>query len=144
MAYCALAEIQLLIPLTKIVDLTDDDGNGVIDAGVIDQVIKDADSEIDGYCSNHYIVPFTAPVPDLIKRCSLDLSIYRLYSRRMTRGIPDAIRQGHDDAVTLLKRIADGLVKLPVDDPASIAADLPRMNKGSSDRIFTSDTLKDY
>lgn len=144
MAYCVLADIQLLIPLTKIVELADDDGNGAIDAGVMDQVIKDADSEIDGYCSNHYTVPFASPVPSLIKRTSIDISIYRLHSRRMTRGVPEAVRQRYEDAVTLLKRIADGFVKLPVDDPASIAADLPLTKKGASDRKFTDDTLKDY
>lgn len=144
MSYCALADIQLLIPLAKIVELTDDDGNGIIDAGVVDQVIKDADSEIDVYCSAQYTTPFTAPVPDLIKRYSIDISIYRLYSRRLTRGVPDAVRQRYEDAIALLKRIADGLGSLPVDESAASDSEVPRMKKTSSDRIFTDETLEDY
>lgn len=49
--------------------------------GRVTRSIEDADSEIDGYLSKCFVVPLS-PVPDVIRKYSVDIALYNLYSRR--------------------------------------------------------------
>ena len=49
--------------------------------GRVTRAIEDADSEIDGYLSKCFAVPLS-PVPDVIRKYSVDIALYNLYSRR--------------------------------------------------------------
>lgn len=112
--YCTLDDIKKLIPGDNILQLTDDDGMQAIDEPKVDECIQQADGEINPYLiSGDYDVPIS-PVPDLIKKLSVDIAIYNLYSRNISEVIPDMRVKRYDDAVKTLQKIADGKIKLNI------------------------------
>ncbi len=150
MAYSTLADLQKLLPVDVLVQLTDDENLGpqTIDAANldhaaiiarVDEAIATADGLVDGYCGAKYAVPLAAPVPPIVKGLSMDLAIYYLYARRT---IPEKIAVKYDKAVATLKDISRGLLTLGVqDEPAPSRADAASTNKTASDRVFTRDKM---
>ncbi len=142
MAYCALADITATIPEQTVTNLTDDSGTGEADQGKVTAAIADADAEIDSYCAARYTVPFS-PVPAVIRKCSVDVSVYNLYSR-CAESIPDSRKERYKNAIELLKNIAKGVVTLgEVPSPATNPESAGRPEITSSTRLFTRDTMKD-
>lgn len=164
--YSSLDDIKKQIPADAIIQLTDDDQVGItlemIEAALagtpdpaldpelaaaaaaaasfIIEAIETADSEIDGYCSVKYSVPF-AVVPGIIKKISLDLSIYNLYARRVET-MPDVRAANQKNSLRLLENISKGLVKL-----GEAAATAPVQQQQSpeitsSTRLFGRDRMK--
>lgn len=87
-----------------------------IQTSVITRSIADADAEIDGYCSTKYdSLPFTT-VPVMVRKCSVDIAIYNLFSRR--RGAPEDRVRRYKDAIKFLTNVANGTVSLGGDAPA--------------------------
>ena len=78
-----------------------------IDTAVLGRALADADAEINAYLAVRYSLPLATTPVDL-PRLAADIARYRLYDD----GIPDAVRQRYEDAVSLLKRLASGDVKL--------------------------------
>ncbi len=114
---------------------------GTIDTSVTDRAIDDADAEIDGYCAERYTVPFD-PVPTVIRKYSVDIAIYNLFSRRHG---PDEVRtKRYDDAIIFLKNVADGDISLGADAPKETSQDSVGVTTDKDDRIFTSTTLANY
>lgn len=60
MAYCAQSDIEKLIPVLELAELTTESGN-TPDAAVITEAIAKADAEIDGYLGVMYAVPLSVP-----------------------------------------------------------------------------------
>ena len=87
MAYCTQDDIEKLLPEDTVDQLTDDEGTGAQVAARVSEAIAQADAEIDAWCGSRYSIPFTT-VPDIIKKCSVDIAIYNLYSRTQ-EGIPE-------------------------------------------------------
>jgi len=104
-AYSTLSDLKLQISEAFLAELTDDSGSDppVVDEDVINRAIADADAVIDGYCESSYTVPFDS-VPYLIRKISVDISIYNLYSRR--EGVPADRKERHTVALALLDEIA--------------------------------------
>lgn len=153
MAYCTPDDIKKLLPEETVIQLTDDenlkpsaiDPDNTEHAAIIariNEAIETADAEIDGYCAVKYSVPLS-PVPAVVNKLSVELAIYYLYSRR---SVPEKIEKRYDKAVSRLKDIARGLLTLGVDpEPAaSVTADSAQVNKTTSDRVFTRDSLKGF
>jgi len=138
--YCTLDDIKAKLPEETILQLTDDDNLGEIDQVKIEAAIAEADSEIDGYCSVKYTVPF-AVVPAVIKKVSVDLAIYHLYARRV-EVMPEVRDRNRSNAVGLLKDISKGLVKLG--EVAATAPVQPQQSPviTSSPRLFGRDKMK--
>ncbi len=104
-AYCTLDDLVKLLPEDILVQLTDDDGLGVVDQVRVSESIETAGAEIDGWCkAGGYVVPFD-PVPAQIKKCAIDIAIYNLYSRRVET-FPETREKRYKMAVDLLKAIA--------------------------------------
>lgn len=105
MSYCTQTDILLQIPEAIIARLTDDSASlsPSIDSDKVTRAIADADALIDSYCESSYTVPFET-VPDLIRKISVDLSIYNLYSRK--ESIPAERKERHTTALTLLDEVA--------------------------------------
>ncbi len=139
MAYCVRADILGLISEETLIQLTDDNGAGIVDDAVVTRIITDADAEIDGYCGEKYTLPFS-PVPTIIRKISVDIAIYNLYARR--QGAPDDRAKRYDNAVKLLKDIQTGKVTLGSTAPTEVAQDTVEVEK--KDRIFTKDTLENF
>ena len=140
MAYCTQTDLEHALPEGNLIALTDDEGAGDVVAERVTEAIASADAEIDGYCAGLYSVPF-ATVPALIKKCSVDIAIYNLYSRTMEQ-IPDTRAARYKDAVHLLEKIAEGLIELPPD--AAAVGSVHEVSFSGPGRLFTRDKLKGF
>ncbi len=98
----------------ELVQLTDRENIGSIDAVVLTQVIADADAEIDGYLAGRYQLPI-ATVPGILRLYAGDIVRYRLYDN----GATDEVRRRYEDAMKFLKLAAEGKVRLGADEPAA-------------------------
>lgn len=138
--YCTLADIKELIPEEIIIQLTDDEDAGVVNQARVDAAIEQADAEIDAYCGTRFSVPFTE-VPDLIKKISVDIAIYNLYSRRVEE-IPDTRSQRYKNAIRQLEGIAAGTVSIGEDPEPSPHSQGDAETKNTGDRIFTREKMR--
>jgi len=143
MAYCTLADLQDQISEDELIELTDDDNAGVVDAGVVTAAIAKADALIDGYCGKRYSVPFTT-VPDIVEALSVDIAIYNLFGRR--EGAPEDRRNRYKDAVDFLRGVARGDNSLGENDPdgSPTETNQPEMASSNPDRVFTRDKLSGF
>lgn len=142
MAYSLLADILKLFPEEVVIQLTDDEGLGVVNQTRIDEAIAGADAEIDSYCGSRYTVPFTT-VPDIVKKISVDIAIYNLYSRRVEE-ISETRADRYKNAIRQLEGIAKGTISIgeSVTPPAETGG--AETNKTEEDRTFTKDNLEGY
>jgi phage gp36-like protein len=138
-SYCTKADILKQLDEVILIQLTDDLDAGAVDDSIVTSAIADADAEIDSYCGVSYDVPFD-PVPRIILKHSVDISIYRLYDRR--QGAPENIRKRYDDVIRFLKDVAKGIASLGGDAPEETTSDEATVT--SQDRIFSRDSLKDF
>ncbi len=101
-----------------LIECTDDEGTGQVDADKVNQAIEDATSEINGYCMARYEVPFN-PVPPFIKKLAADIAIYNLFSRRGydEDSADRSILDRYKNAVRVLENIAKGVITLGQPQP---------------------------
>jgi len=150
MAYCAIADLKKSIPISSLIEITDDAGdssdNSVTTAmqAIIDFCIERADTEIDDYCRGRYTLPFS-PVPTTVKDLSVDISIYRLYSRVRELESDHPKRVMYDDAIRKLKAINSGDVVLnTTPETAQSEARIIETNKVTADRKFSDTELAKF
>jgi len=141
MAYSTKADILEQLDEDVLIQLTDDADAGAVDDDMVTRAIADADSEIDSYCGKRYEVPFST-VPERVRKLSVDIAIYNLYSRR--KGAPESREKRYDRAISFLKDVAKGLATLGEDDPDSTPAESHKPDIDQSDRIFTRDKMKGF
>jgi phage gp36-like protein len=110
MAYCTQADIEKQLPEAVITALADDTLTGSADADVVAEAIAAAAAEIDAWAGGRYQVPFS-PVPDVIRKVSVDIAIYNLFSRRDSDP-PEVRKDRYKAAVKLLESIARGIVTI--------------------------------
>lgn len=143
MAYSALADTQNQIEEAKLIQLTDDEGLGSVNEARVTRAIADADAEIDGYVGSRYVVPLS-PVPDSIRRLSVELAIYNLYARRDK--VPEHRVERYKGAVKLLEQIALGKISLGPSDPDGNPpeSDAPEFSSDNPVRTFTRDSMSGF
>jgi phage gp36-like protein len=136
MSYAIKSDLETRFGADEILQLADRDGSGVVDVGVIEAALADADVEIDGYLAVLYTLPLT-PVPELVKRLSCDIARYRLWKDRAS----EQVRKGYEDSIDTLKRISAGTVRIVIVstgvEPSSKTAATP----GSRVTAFTDDVM---
>jgi len=147
MAYITDADIEERLGSATYVQLTDDDGDGIADAGIVDEVRFGAEGEVDSHLARRFSVPIDLNVhPELaglLKSVSLDLAEYRLRLRRPP--VSDAAVRHYDGAIEWLRRVAEGSVELP-----SVAGLAPSQAKGliaetrGNERTLSRDELSGY
>lgn len=134
MAYSSLTDILAQIDEQVLIQLTDDEGAGAVHQGRVSTAISEADGEIDSYLARRYTLPL-ASTPAVIKKLSVDIAIWNLFSRR---GKEDPVRQKrYDAAIKLLGAIADGKATLGVDPEPSGGEQQIKASRETSDRTFT-------
>ncbi|MBI9092298.1 MAG: DUF1320 domain-containing protein [Desulfobacterium sp.] len=105
MAYCTLDDIKAMVDEDELISLTDDFDTGSVVTVKVDSAIKDADALIDSYLVRQYSVPMDS-VPDMVKKLSVDIAVYNIYSRRGRTS--DTVEKRYNDAVKFLKDVARG------------------------------------
>lgn len=81
--YTSLPQIKAKLPHDFVVEALDDDGDGEIDAAVLELVLETAADDVDGRLGQRYAVPFdTDALPAIVSSASLILVLETLYLRR--------------------------------------------------------------
>ena len=144
MSYSTIEDIKKLIPEVMLIQLTDDESTGAMGAARVAEAIAQADGEIDSYCAARYAVPFTA-APATVKKCSVDMAIYNLYSRRVEK-IPETRADRYKNAVRLLEGIAKGAISIGIDAslPAPTGGDRIESTARAADRSVTREGLSGF
>lgn len=138
MSYSTIEDLMKLVPRETLIQLTDDENTGVPAATRVEEAIRQADSEIDSYCAMKYVVPFD-PVPEIVKKCSVDIAIYHLYSRRV-EDLPPTRSERYRNAVRQLEGIGKGAISIgtgPAAEPPANRDESPENTKTADDRAVT-------
>ncbi len=140
MPYCTQEDIEKLVPLQELVELTTDSGDEV-DAAVVDEAIAKADAEIDSYLGRRYALPF-AVTPPRVKSLSVDMASYHLYSRRS--GVPEVREQNYKNAVDFLAGVAAGQAAIMDGGEEIIGIGREASVIRSERRVFSRQTLHGF
>ena len=136
MAYSMVEDILDQIDEAKLIQLTDDEGEGTVNTARAEKAIADADAFIDGYVGSRHRVPLD-PVPGIVRGYSVDIAIYNLYARRDV--VPELRADRFKNAVRFLELVARGKRSLGAGDPEGNppAADAPELSNDNPERLFT-------
>lgn len=147
MAYVTDTDIEDRLGSAAYVQLTDDDGNGVADAAVVDEARLGAEGEVNSYLARRYQVPIDLTVhselADVLKSFTLDLVELRLRARRPP--VPTETLRRRADAIEWLSRIAKGTIELP--SVAQVSTGSGRGSLGTTTgetRMLSRDELADH
>ena len=135
MPYATIDDILKQLPEATLIELTDDDDDGVVVVETVTRAIEDADEEIDSFLAVRYSLPFST-APRLARKFSVDIAVCNLYARRPGT-IPDERAKNCDRAREMLEKIAGGDLRLDVPEPAEDADTGVHVTTSKSDRIFS-------
>lgn len=111
--YCTLDDLLAECPEETLVQLTDDEGAGTIDTARIATALQSAATIVDSYIPTKYRTDLGqpgAPIPPLLIELTRDIALYKLYIRRAAP--PERIEKTHSQAISTLKHIANGTIRL--------------------------------
>lgn len=108
MAYATEADLRAQFGAQEIDELLDRDRDGSPDTGAADAALEHASAEIDAYLARRFTVPVTG-ADRMLRGISCDLARYRLYDE----AAPEAASTRRDQAISYLRRVADGTAELP-------------------------------
>lgn len=140
MAYCIQADLEKLIPVDKLAELTTEVGD-TPDAKVVADCIARADAEIDSYLGVRYRLPLS-PVPPQVKSLSVDIALYHLYSRRSVA--PPVRQQKYAAAVAFLRQVAAGQAVVEGVNGEPPGAEREVRELTSATRLFRRDNLGEW
>jgi phage gp36-like protein len=107
MSFATVQDLQTRYGDQEILLLADRDGDGVIDAGVVETHLQDADSEIISELAGAVAIDAASP-PLNLKRLACQIARYRLHGSNPT----DAARNDYKDAIAFLRLVRDGKASL--------------------------------
>lgn len=144
MPYCNLNDLKQQVSEATLIEITDDNLAGEINTTVVNEAILYSETIIDGYLRGRYTLPIPN-IPEIVKILAVDLSIFRLYSRRFHTDMPDSINDKYKNSIKLLEQIQKGIVSLGIET----AGTLPkcgeyRTNKTYRDKIFSKNFLDTF
>ena len=140
--YSTYADLIKVHDEQYLIQLSDDNGDGIADTAVIDEAIAQADAEINARIANRYAVPMN-PVPTLATSLSAKLAVGFLYGHRGTDR-PDTVKEDVAATIKLLDRIGEGKAgwgEAILPEPDTTTLDV-RMT--SQTRTFNRTGLKDF
>ena len=92
--YCTLDDIEKHTSTQTLIQLTSDDGQEIVDKTVVEEALLYSSALIDGYLRGRYSLPLDICFP-LLRVLAVDLSVHRLYSRRMRNEMPEVIETAY-------------------------------------------------
>jgi len=139
MAYCTQTDIENALPPLELARLTDDLAGDTTATAIVAAKIAEADSVIDAHVGKQYAVPVAPPVPALLTKFSVDISIKYLYERREV--VPPTRQKAFEDAMKLLEEIKVGGLSLGVEPAPAPSSEVQAQYSGPA-QVFTRDTLE--
>lgn len=145
MYYCSLEDIEKQISTAVLIQLSDDTGSQAeINSSVVEEALIYSSTLIDGYLRGRYTLPLDTHFP-LLRIIAIDLSIYRLYSRRIQNEIPESVSEAYKNAVKTLEQIKKGIISLQTEVNSEVPASPEyKTNKDAGDRLFNKAKLNEY
>ena len=125
MPYATRADLTQRFGAEELIQLTDRALLGTVDAPTVAAALADADAAIEGYLAARYAVP-VSPVPALLRRVGCDISRFFLHGN----AAPEPVRQAYEDALRVLKDLADGRAVL-VGAAAAASGAVPAASPGT-------------
>lgn len=145
--YCTIEDIETQTSTPTLIQLSSDNGQEEVNRVVVEEAIIYSSTLIDGYLRGRYSLPLDAHFP-LLRILSIDLSIYRLYSRRMRNEMPEVIQKNYDNAISTLRDIQKGVITLQAEndllESSNFNAEEYKTNKKIIDRLFGKQKLSEY
>lgn len=147
MAYITKQDLEDELGEDKLIELTNDDDNDVVNDAVINKAIEYAEGTFNSYIRTRYTLP--VPSTQMVKSLCLEIAIYHLFKKRATvdEGVFKIRKIGFDEAIARLKDINAGKSALDVpateetiDNPAT--AD--KILSGRKKPQFTDDKLTGF
>ena len=146
-SYCSSSDIESYISTPTLIQLTNDEGGDVINNIVTQEAIIYASTLIDGYLRGRYTLPLDTQFP-LLKILCIDISVYRLYSRRMRDEMPEVIENAYKNAISTLRDIQKGIITLQAEndllETSGFNPQEYKTNKDLIDRLFNRHKLNEY
>lgn len=139
-AYITQADLVERFGTAQILELSDRDNTGQIDAGRVAQAITDTCARIDGYLGAQYALPL-ATLPAAIPSLACDICRYLLAERPT-----DEMRDRYQDALAWFTKVAEGKFGLGLDQNAQTVppapTGVPQFKAGP--RYVTQERLRDF
>lgn len=107
MSYATVADMSTRFGLEELTQLSDPTGQ-LLNQVVVAAALADADAVIDMHISARYTLPL-ASVPRILVNIACDLARAYLHDQQIT----ELVRKRQEDAMALLKSLADGRSTLP-------------------------------
>jgi len=147
MDYCTIEDIETQTSTPTLIQLTSDDGQEEVNRVVALEAILYSSTLIDGYLRGRYTLPLNTHFP-LLRILAIDLSIYRLYSRRMRNEMPEVIETAYKNAISTLRDIQKGVITLQSEndilESSGFNAEEYKTNKNIIDKLFGKQKLSEY
>lgn len=145
--YCTLDDIEKHTSTPTLIQLTSDDGQEIVDKTVVEEALLYSSALIDGYLRGRYSLPLDICFP-LLRILAVDLSVYRLYSRRMRNEMPEVIETAYKNAIATLRDIQKGVISLQSENDslevAGFNAEEYKSNKSIIDKLFNKERMLEY
>lgn len=145
--YCTLDDIEKHTSTPTLIQLTSDDGQEIVDKTVVEEALLYSSALIDGYLRGRYSLPLDICFP-LLRVLAVDLSVYRLYSRRMRNEMPEVIETAYKNAIVTLRDIQKGVISLQSENDslevAGFNAEEYKSNKSIIDKLFNKERMLEY
>lgn len=147
MDYCTIEDIETQTSTPTLIQLTSDDGQEIVDRVVTQEAILYSTSLINGYLRGRYSLPLDTHFP-LLRILAIDISIYRLYARRMRNEMPEVIETAYKNAISTLKDIQKGTITLESEndlfETSGFSAAEYKTNKDILDKLFGKERMSEY
>ena len=147
MEYCTIEDIETQTSTPTLIQLTSDDGQEVVNRVVALEAVLYSSTLIDGYLRGRYSLPLNTHFP-LLRILAIDLSIYRLYARRMRNEMPEVIETAYKNAISTLRDIQKGVISLQAEndllETSSFNAQEYKTNKSILDKLFCKERMSEY
>ncbi|MDO6526944.1 DUF1320 domain-containing protein [Motilimonas sp. 1_MG-2023] len=123
--YCTPADLIDAFGTDEMRMLTDETGSGEIDQAKLARVIADA-----GVRMNMYLAPWLpfAVVPEALKPLCADVSRYLLFDDV----VPEQVKVRYEQAISYLKMVAKGDVRLVIDNTNTSSNDLAHIESAGT------------
>lgn len=140
MTYATQQDLIDLYGERELIDWSDRDGAGVIDAAVVQRALESADALIDSYIARRYELPLTE-TPRLLVELAAKIARYELAKD----GAHERVVQGNADARKTLFALSSGAAELPLASGESAPGAEPGdVRVEGPERIFSRETLKGF
>lgn len=119
MAYATQDDlVPLRLTQQDLIDLTDDDNTGQVNAAVVSAALDEASGKVDSYCRARYVTPLQQSQD--VTSLTLDIAMYLLFSRRRETRMNETVQERFQQALAFLKDISTA--KASLDQPATATA----------------------